>query len=237
MISEKQIEEIAVKMQTSVINVAREYVQNLFLQYFYYQEDSEGIYFKGGTALRILYRSPRFSEDLDFSTNHIDKRIIEKLLQETAIKIDEEGIAIEIEEAKPTSGGYLGEIKVSIGATNFNIMMEISSRKKKTSGETVAVENPYINTYTVVSLKKEELIAEKIEALLDRKKPRDFFDLYFMLRANLIPNKNFLNLVIPLIEKTKIDFKRELGEFLPRSFHPIIKQFPAALNQEIRRHI
>ncbi|KAF0135104.1 MAG: hypothetical protein FD145_242 [Candidatus Saganbacteria bacterium] len=237
MISEKQIEEIAVKMQTSAINVAREYAQNLFLQYFYAQEGSEAIYFKGGTALRILYRSPRFSEDLDFSTSHIDKSIIEKLLQETAIKIDEEGVLIEIEEAKPTSGGYLGEIKVSIGAINFNIMMEISSRKKKTSGETVVVENPYVSTYTVLSLKKEELIAEKIEALLDRKKPRDFFDLYFMLRANLIPNKKFLKLVIPLLGKTKIDFKNELGEFLPRSFHPIIKKFPVALAQEIRRHL
>lgn len=237
MISEKQIEETAVKMQTSAINVAREYVQNLFLQHFYGQKDSETIYFKGGTALRILYRSPRFSEDLDFSTPRIYKNIIEKLLQKTAIKIDEEGVAIEIEEAKPTSGGYLGEIKVSIGATNFNIMVEISSRKGKASGETVAVENPYINTYTVVSLKREDLIAEKIEALLDRKKPRDFFDLYFMLRANLIPDKKFLKLIIPLVKQTKIDFKKELGEFLPRSFHPIIKQFPDTLEREIRRHI
>lgn len=228
---------MAIRTQTSVINVAREYAQNLFLQYFYAQKASELIYFKGGTALKILFQSPRFSEDLDFSTPRIDKSVVDELLQETMLRIDEEGILISLEEATLTSGGYLAEIKISIGTINFTMMTEISSRKRTVSGETVLVSNPYTTAYTVLSLKKKELVTEKIEALLSRKKPRDFFDLYFMLRANLMPDKKVLMQVLPLIEKTKINFKKELGEFLPRNFHSIIRKFPVTLTQEIRRHL
>ena len=86
-----------------------------------------------------------------------------------------------------------------------------------------------------MSLKKNELIAEKIEALLSRKKPRDFFDLYFMLRANLLPEKTMLKKIAPLIEETKINFKEELGEFLPQGYHGIIKNFRKTLLSELSR--
>lgn len=36
-------------------------------QAFYQEKEAEAILFKGGTALRLIYQSPRFSEDLDFS--------------------------------------------------------------------------------------------------------------------------------------------------------------------------
>ena len=39
----------------------------IFLSYLYQEPGSEKLLFKGGTALRIVFKSPRFSEDLDFS--------------------------------------------------------------------------------------------------------------------------------------------------------------------------
>jgi len=218
MLSEQQIKELAIKTQTSLLNVAREYVQNLFLHYFYLQEKSESVLFKGGTALRIVYRSPRFSEDLDFSAPNIHKQTIENLLEGTFLKLEAEGLKIDIEESKMTSGGFLAIISVKLISHAFTISFELSSRKKTPKGEIVLIENPYISSYTIVSLKKEELISEKIEALLNRQKPRDFFDLYFMLRANLIPEKNILKRILPIVEKTKIGFKNELSQFLPQRF-------------------
>jgi len=237
MLSEKQLNEIATKMQGSFINVAREYVQNLFLNYFYAQEKSEAILFKGGTALRILYKSPRFSEDLDFSTPIIQKQVIEDLFQETLIRLDQEGIQVNLEESTATTGGFLCILTTQIANHGFDISIEISSRKKKPSGQLIVVENPYIDTYTLMSLKREELISEKIEALLNRKKPRDFFDLYYMLRSNLMPEKSVLKRILPVVEATKIDFKKELGEFLPQSHQRIIKGFRDTLLSEIRRYV
>jgi predicted nucleotidyltransferase component of viral defense system len=88
-----------------------------------------------------------------------------------------------------------------------------------------------------VPLKREELITEKIEALLNRKKPRDFYDLYFMLRANLLPEKKILKNVLPLVENTQINFKRELSEFLPQGQQRIIKDFKQILTAELRRFV
>ncbi len=224
-------------MQTSFTNVAREYAQNLFLKYFYAHENSTSILFKGGTALRLLYRSPRFSEDLDFSAPVIRQKMIEDSLQETLLKINEEGLQVNVEESTATTGGFLAIISLQIGGHKVNLSLEISSRKKKPTAQLVMVDNPYIDTYTVMSLKRDELVMEKIEALLSRKKPRDFFDIYFMLRANLLPERAVLKKILPLVEETKIDFKKELDEFLPKSHHQIIKGFKMTLSSEIKRFL
>ena len=237
MLSEQQLKELAVKMQSSLVNIAREYIQNLFLNYFYAQQRSESFLFKGGTALRLLYRSPRFSEDLDFSTSVINKNVIEDLLQGTMLKLGQLGIQVDIEESTVTTGGFLAIIGSQVGKHKFSTSFEISSRKKKPAGQLIMVDNPYIDSYTVMSLKREELISEKIEALLNRKKPRDFFDLYFMLRANLLPERSVLRIILPLVEGVKIDFKKELGEFLPQSHQRIIKGFQKTLESEIKRYL
>lgn len=65
----------------------REYFQHLFLSYFYRQEQTDKMYFKGGTALRFLYKSPRFSEDLDFSSAHHDISGIENAVMNTIVDI------------------------------------------------------------------------------------------------------------------------------------------------------
>jgi predicted nucleotidyltransferase component of viral defense system len=63
MIANDALKTLATKLQTTELNVRREYFQHLFLSYFYQQPLADWIYFKGDTALRMLYNSPRFSED------------------------------------------------------------------------------------------------------------------------------------------------------------------------------
>lgn len=237
MLSEQELKELSVKLQSGFVNIAREYVQNLFLFHFYSFKHAESILFKGGTALRLLYKSPRFSEDLDFSTKSINKKLIEDLLQDTCVKIDQEGITVNIQESKVTSGGYICILAFQVGEHQVNTAIEISARKNKISGEVIIVDNPYIPVYTVVVLKKNELISEKIEALVNRQKPRDYFDLYFMMRAGLLPDKKVLKRILPIIKATKIDFKKELREFLPQSHQNIIKDFKKTIEAEIKRFI
>lgn len=56
MISQPAIDSLAAKSQTSPVNIAREYCQHLLLQAIYKQKGASGLYFKGGTALRLLYQ-------------------------------------------------------------------------------------------------------------------------------------------------------------------------------------
>ncbi|MFH1709904.1 MAG: nucleotidyl transferase AbiEii/AbiGii toxin family protein [bacterium] len=237
MLSEQELKNLAVKLQSGFVNVAREYAQNLFLNHFYSFKDAGSIFFKGGTALRILYKSPRFSEDLDFSTKSINKKLIEDLLQDTCEKLDQEGIKVDILESKATSGGYICILAFHVGEHKFNISIEISGRKNKISGDIILVDNPYIPSYTIMALKKSELISEKIEALVDRKKPRDYFDLYYMLRGNLLPDKKVLKQLLPMIKAAKIDFRKELKEFLPQGHQNIIRDFKKILESEVERYI
>jgi predicted nucleotidyltransferase component of viral defense system len=71
MIETSVIRGLANRCQTTAENVVREYFQHLFLSAIYRKKGSEKLLFKGGTALRIVWHSPRFSEDLDFTGSRI----------------------------------------------------------------------------------------------------------------------------------------------------------------------
>jgi predicted nucleotidyltransferase component of viral defense system len=68
-----------------------------FLSYLYKQPDSEKLLFKGGTALKFIFRSPRYSEDLDFTGINITQG-------------EAEGIFTKFLEPKPGFGAREVEI-------------------------------------------------------------------------------------------------------------------------------
>lgn len=55
-------------------NLAREYLQLYLLRLMHDAGSTDDLAFVGGTALRLLYRLPRFSEDLDFCHEPLPKR-------------------------------------------------------------------------------------------------------------------------------------------------------------------
>lgn len=238
MISTEQIKKLAIKYQSTQLNVEREYFQHLFLSYFYQQPQAKKIYFKGGTALRIIYNSPRFSEDLDFSAKKISVKDIEQTIINTLNEIEKENINVSIKEAKTTSGGYLASILFEAsGFRPILIEIEISLRQIKSNGEAIAINNDFTPPYTIFSLSLEQLVDEKIQALLYRKKPRDFYDLYFILRSNFLSaaKKGVLLKALKVLKQTNINFEKELKQFLPKSHWAIIRNFKQILEQEIQR--
>lgn len=236
------IEKTAREKQTSRDNVAREYCQHLFLSKFYQQEGVERILFKGGTALRILWNSPRFSEDLDFS-GKMAQGEIENRIQDTLLEIQREGITTDIAESKKTSGGYLGRLLFQWMGLSVSIQIEISQRQKGLGGgyEQSLIQNDFVPSYTLLHLPETAIIEEKIAALLARSKPRDFFDLYFILRSSLNfkgvfrKDKRLKTKILEKLRATGVHFSGELKQFLPASHHSLLKNFPDVLEREIRR--
>ena len=80
---------------------------------------------------------------------------------------------------------------------------------------------------------------QKMQALIQRQKPRDFYDLYFMLRASLMTpeDRKMLGQVSKLLKSSKIHFERELKQFLPKSHWPLIRDFPTTLRRELQRFL
>jgi predicted nucleotidyltransferase component of viral defense system len=103
--------------------------------------------------------------------------------------------------------------------------------------ENISISSDYLPLYPATILSKHQLVAEKIQALLTRHKPRDYYDIYFLLRSGLldINDKKHLIAIKDLLSQTTIDFDGELKEYLPRSHWMIIKDFKFTLAQELDR--
>ena len=250
MISQEALKELTLRYHTSEYpNMAREYCQHLFLSELYKIEGSESLLFKGGTALRILYGSSRFSEDLDFSLIHIQghrqKKFTEHLFTHTLAAIEHIGMKVALgSKPGPTSKGYYGQAVFYLyDYLPLTISMNISTRNgKKTRHEVDTVASDFIPPYMVFHLPQEVLIEEKVfGALLERKKARDFYDLYFMMRKGMFTMRQKRRLAslrdTILIHAEKIDFKAELSVFLPFDQQNIIKNFQKTLANELHRQL
>ncbi|MFV1917566.1 MAG: nucleotidyl transferase AbiEii/AbiGii toxin family protein [Patescibacteria group bacterium] len=211
--------------------------QHLFLSLLYKQRGAENMLFKGGTALKIAYQSPRYSEDLDFSLFNITFRQIENLLLSVIEELEKINLSYKIVDSKETSGGYLAHLSVALYEENINILIQGSTRKKDGKETDIRlIKNDLIPPYTITLLPEKELVEEKIQAAMSRSKPRDFFDVYFLLRSGKVPNTLVSKvLLLPqIIKKRNIDFE-ELSAYLPISMSPLVKDFEKTFNSEVSK--
>ncbi|MEK7554163.1 MAG: nucleotidyl transferase AbiEii/AbiGii toxin family protein [Patescibacteria group bacterium] len=249
MIDSDALEHIARTEQTNVFpNIVREYAQHIFLTELYRLPLSERLLFKGGTALRIVYGCPRFSEDLDFSLfpvpNTETQQFVETLFVDVLAEMERVGIHIEIGKSAPTSGGYFGIATLNVsGYPPITIEINVSSRTRTDErGEVDSITNNFVPTYTLYHLPQQELVEEKIfGALRERKKPRDYYDLYFLMRKNMLSadQKHRLAIVAQEIigEARRVDFRGELGAFLPASQQAIVRDFTQTLEREMQNQL
>lgn len=244
MIEKRLIQQLSDRYQTTADNIVREYFQHLFLAQVYQEKGSDGLLFKGGTALRIVWQSPRFSEDLDFTGVNVSIRDIEAVMQDALGKIEQSGIETGIDESKATSGGYLAIFDFRTGEYRSRIQVEVSLRKeKKMRGAAALIQSDFVPAYTLIHLDEAVLVGEKIQACLTRGKARDFYDLYFILRGRMAFQEVFTRdkalkaKLTSAVNKGGRDFRHELKQFLPVNQHLIIKGFPEALVREIGRNL
>lgn len=240
MLNRENLEKFTKLYQTDIENVVREYCQHLFLSFLYQQPDSERLLFKGGTALRLLFKSPRFSEDLDFTGTGIIQKTVEELFADTLLEIERTGIRVDIAEAKETTGGYLGIAFFFLYDLRIGIQIEVSLRQgKRLKGTRTLIHSDYLPAYTVVHLPIEDIISGKLQALFSRKKPRDFYDFYFLLSGNfpIVKEKKNLERALKLLQDSDINFKTELKKLLPASHQMILKDFKSNLTREIEKFI
>lgn len=242
MLTLESLKEFTNKFQTMGKNVAREYIQHLFLSFLYKLPETEKLLFKGGTALRFVYLSPRFSEDLDFTGENIfHHELIETLFINTLSEIEKQGIQIDLRRSGPTTGGYLGIIHYELYDFIEDMKFEVSLRRAKGADkEITTIINDYVPPYTIISLPPVAMVKGKMDALLSRGKPRDYYDLYFFLRhpeLHRYVDKNNFKKVLQALEKDQINFRTDLSDLLPKSHQIILKDFKSNLIKEIKRFV
>lgn len=127
--------------------------------------------FKGGTALYLFYDLPRLSVDLDF--NLLDLRNKDRVFNEVEKILKNFG---DLEEAREKRFTLFFLLSYKRGMRKIKI--EISKRPSADSYEV----KQYLGIPILV-MKKENMAAGKLSALLTRKKfaARDLFDLWYIL--------------------------------------------------------
>jgi len=232
MITKEQIRNLAKYFQIDEFTIFREYLQLVFLGYLYREKEADQVYFKGGTAIRLLFDSPRFSEDLDFSTT-LSKQEIKKMLKKIELSIQNELPDLKILPLYSGKQGIRFRVKYSSGEFKYPFVIRLDfteiNKSKMTQTTPLVTRFPIANFPLVICLSDEEILAEKINALMERDKGRDVFDVWFLLKKEIPLNwklikqkydKEKVNKKIKSFSVKKLNL--DLAKFLPKSHRKIV---------------
>ncbi len=148
--------------------------------------------FKGGTCLYKFHKLDRFSEDIDFTARKdmdVDgllKKIIDDLASfgiETSVKEKRAAFNSVMATLRAKGHLYKGDPKAfaSIGI-DINLKSSIDlepvlARYAPLYGD--------IPPFSMLIMREEEILAEKIRAIMSRTKARDVYDLWFLLKKGV----------------------------------------------------
>jgi len=204
MITKEQIQDLSKKLNIDWYSILREYIQIVFLSTLYNEKDSQEVFFKGGTSLRLLLNSFRFSEDLDFTTK-LDIKENEKLVNIAVEKANLTIPNLTFKKSKSIAQSYCGSIKYQSDEYKYplSIHVEFSHGEKPITKKESLLDTPFpVSPYPIiVHMSWEEILAEKIRALMTRAKGRDLFDIYYLLSKGIKIDMKLVNKKLELINK------------------------------------
>jgi len=191
-ISIEQLKESARKSGLTLYQQEKDYFLKLFL-YAYFRRYRDAV-FKGGTCIRYLFGFDRFSEDLDFNLAVPPEKFraqARKAVKELeSIGIDAYFIKEEqFENAYACEIGFNGPLYRGTAQTRNKIRIDAGKRTgtlKDPEWRMMPSEYPETREqFLVLAMDKEEMLVEKVIALIERKKGRDLYDVWFMLKKGV----------------------------------------------------
>lgn len=219
MLDQSNLQILAKNLKIAPLNIVRENVELEILQAIAQSEIAAKVIFYGGTALRLAYGSPRFSEDLDFlmikpiETGKL-KEILSNLIRETS------GLKLKDIKDKRKTLFALINVRYPTLKHPLNIKLEIAKIKDGVKYEFIPLSSPCSHLAPIMPIAKIESLRKlKAEAIKDREEPRDWFDLWYIIKYLKEPWSP--PLPFPFVHK---EFKRELKRFLPQDKWRLIDQ-------------
>jgi hypothetical protein len=128
--------------------------------------------FKGGTALKLFYDLPRYSEDIDYD-------FLGKISPQQMLAILKSLVAKkkwEVTDDAVKFNTILLELRFAGPERNFRVKIEISTREKDLTTTILPLRG-----VPVLTLEPSFLMTEKLITFVERKASRDIFDAWFIL--------------------------------------------------------
>ena len=239
MITATQVQALTKKYQMDNFTILREYLQLVFLNHFYAQPTASNCFFKGGTALRLLFRSPRFSEDLDFSVLLTPKEI-QALLTKVQASLMLELPGLELTKLHVGKETERYRLRYAGPETKYPITIKLDfhrvSKVEKTQVSALETDFPVVIFPLIAHLSLEIIFSEKLQALATRSKGRDVFDVWYLisLGQSLPQAVDRQKIVDKLKKKTTKQLKQDLGPFLPPSKRVVVESLKERLIKQIK---
>jgi predicted nucleotidyltransferase component of viral defense system len=234
MLTRTQIQRLAQRNLIGMQAQERDYLQHLLLALLYAR--SQTLVFKGGTALRIVYRGNRYSEDLDFNgPDAID--VTRALWRDVVAALIDFGIQAEMRNAWETEVGYSfdvsyqGPLYDGRDHSKGKVRVDVNRRNEMVEMQRELIHSEYddVRPFVASVLAPAHLLAEKLRALLIRGKPRDLYDVWLLTNQGLTPDWALVARKLALYEMTfsqatwnealtraRADWERDLRPLLPQ---------------------
>jgi hypothetical protein len=186
-----------------VRNQAREYLQALILQSMQRAGAMVPLAFHGGMALRFLYNSQRYSEDLDFALEGNSRGYdFRAFLQDIRHDLEAQGyaLALKVSDQKTVQNAFVRfpGLLFDLGLSPHKeevlaVKIEVDTRPPQGAG----LETTLVHRHVLLNLQHHDrasLFAGKLHALLQRPylKGRDLYDLAWYLSTPDWPAPNLI---------------------------------------------
>ena len=177
----------------------------------------QGLYFGGGTMLRLCHGLDRYSVDLDFWL--ADDRRVEPLFDDLKHLLGREYLLKDVMN-KPFTMVF------ELRAEPFPRSLKIEIRKDHPSAETepAIAYSPHANRQVLLrALTLNAMMALKTSALLDRGEIRDAYDMEFLVKRGIPPeaDEKALRRVLERIGAfKKTDYSAKLGSLIAPDLRP-----------------
>ena len=255
MLTRTQIQRLAQRNHIGMQAQERDYLQHLLLMLLYSR--SQALIFKGGTALRLVSRGGRYSEDLDFSAlvsgdpmvAAVGSAELRSLWQAVVADLRDFGAEGEIRNVWEGEVGlsfdvsYQGPLYDGRDRSKGKVRVDISLRggPLATRRELVRSEYDDVRPFVITVLSPEHLLAEKVRALLVRAKPRDLYDVWLLIEQGVHLDGDLIGQKLKLYEmiltqavveaaltRARADWERDLRPLLGQYIEPEVTDRAAA---------
>jgi len=213
-------EQLSKRLKISTPQIVREEYELVVLKQLYSSNLADKLIFKGGTALRLAYDSPRFSDDLDFS---LLKYVKTEDFINACKDISSNNPNIDLAEALKKFNTLFALFKVTDSSIsqNFSIKIEVSTREenlKKDKDYSLIVLKSSVSPINLIAntFSLEKILSDKLS--IEPKRIRDVFDIWFIKQ-----NLGDKNIKMNFSDFNKNEVKRELNKLLPISYRGLVE--------------
>lgn len=234
LMDDEKIQKLAGKEKVPIGTIEKDYAVTSILSLIAQLSKLDKMVFKGGTAIKkIHFNDFRFSEDIDFTCSEDVSEDISILLDGKKDELDFDVTEIKKETTVGNSKKFIVKYK---GFNNYpnNVRIDLSLRERvqnKASNLKVLHNYEELPSFSIPSMTKEEIMAEKVRAIIYSGAPRHLYDLNYLfgkqisLDPQLVQTKISLYNVKFSLEKFKESVLAMEKEWM-QDLKPLLHQEP-----------